>query len=509
MDLEAPPDPSGSPVRVRVEKESVDEGSEIGESISLAAKKGCPSYVSVAQDKKVLRKYDVAVLERDGEHSVTIPEDVLTTSTPLWEDFIVGKFLDVSPHVAKVHMVLNKIWKYGEIAAKVEVFEVNATTMRFRVSNPKAREKILKRGMWNIVGVPMVVSKWTPRSEEEKQEEEALPMWVHLRRVPLHMFSWEGLSFISSAVGFPARLHPETIACTNFEEAKVFVNVNISKPLPKAINFTKNGSDFVVDFHYPWLPPRCKTCGKWGHLEEVCGLKGKNTEGKGNLTEKRQVEESIQDTAPIQHQENLGVCVEVEVGGVCVEVEEEGVCVEGGLGIGSAEEGLIQKEQENTSEKNMGALGETDWSLVSPTKVGRSPSRMASENRNEVIITASKFSVLSTDEEEEGEIMEDRVLITDKLGADPMESKEETEMALVAGISNEETVGVVTTVATTPAATTELCETVVYRDDVEPKEGKRKGARRETSTSKENEKKAKPQDVSSTAMSTRSSRRLH
>lgn len=130
-----------------------------------------------------------------------IPDDVLTTSTPLWEDFVVEKFLDITPHVAKVHMVLNKIRKYGDSSAKVDVYKVNATTMRFRVSNPKAIEKILKRGMWNIAEVPMIVTKWTPRSEEEKHEEEAVPMWVHLRGVPLHMFSWEGLSFVTSAVG--------------------------------------------------------------------------------------------------------------------------------------------------------------------------------------------------------------------------------------------------------------------------------------------------------------------
>nr|VDD28726.1 unnamed protein product [Brassica oleracea] len=135
-------------------------------------------------------------------------------------------------------MVLNKIWKYGEVAAKVEVYEVNATTMRFRVPNPKAREKILRKGMWSIGGVPMVVTKWTPRAEEERQEEESIPMWVHLRRVPLHMFSWEGLGFITSAVGFPVKLHPETLACSNFEESKVFAKVDVSKALPKVINFT-------------------------------------------------------------------------------------------------------------------------------------------------------------------------------------------------------------------------------------------------------------------------------
>lgn len=128
---------------------------------------------------------------------------------------MVGKFLDLAPHVAKVHMVVNKIWRYGDPSMKVDIYEVNATTMRFRVSNPKAREKILKWGMWNTVGVPMVVTKWTPKTEEEKQEDVSIPMWVHLLKVLLYMYSWEGLSFMTSTVGFPDRLHPETVACTN------------------------------------------------------------------------------------------------------------------------------------------------------------------------------------------------------------------------------------------------------------------------------------------------------
>lgn len=86
-------------------------------------------------------------------------------------------------------MVVNKIWSYGDSNSKVEVFDVDAKTMRFKISNPKAREKVIRRGMWYIAGVPMVVKKWTPKFEEEKQEEEAIPMWVHLRKIPLHTFS--------------------------------------------------------------------------------------------------------------------------------------------------------------------------------------------------------------------------------------------------------------------------------------------------------------------------------
>ena len=98
--------------------------------------------------------------------------------------------------------------------------------------------------MWNIAGVPMIVSKWSPKVEDEKQEEEAIPMWVLLDKVPLNMYSWEGLSFVTSLVGFPVKLHPETIACTNLEEAKVFVNVDVTKAFPREITFSKEGKQF-------------------------------------------------------------------------------------------------------------------------------------------------------------------------------------------------------------------------------------------------------------------------
>lgn len=56
-----------------------------------------------------MKKYDVEILTKGGKQTVEIPDEVITDSTPLWEDFVVGNFLDRVPHVAKVYMVLNKI----------------------------------------------------------------------------------------------------------------------------------------------------------------------------------------------------------------------------------------------------------------------------------------------------------------------------------------------------------------------------------------------------------------
>lgn len=105
------------------------------------------SWIFAALDKKKLRKYGIEVLKKEWVNTVEIPDEIIENSMPLWEDFVVVKFLDLAPHVAKIHMVKYKIWKYGDPSTKVEVYEVNETTMRFKVSSQNSREKIPRRGM--------------------------------------------------------------------------------------------------------------------------------------------------------------------------------------------------------------------------------------------------------------------------------------------------------------------------------------------------------------------------
>lgn len=114
------------------------------------------------------------------------------------------------------------------------------------------------------------------------------------------MFLWEALSFMTSAVGHPERLHPDTLACTSFEVAKVLVNVDVSKVLPKAINFSKNGTEFTAEFIYLWLPSRCNLCDKWGHVENVCVMNKDDTkkqpEGGKAILQLKEVAAPVQDS---------------------------------------------------------------------------------------------------------------------------------------------------------------------------------------------------------------------
>lgn len=126
------------------------------------------SWVAVAQKKQVLTKYDYEMLNSEGKQSIEVPSIIVEKANLLWEDFVILRFLETAPHIAKVHVILNKIWAFGDKDQKLDVYEMDSTTMRVRIVNLKVREKIVRRGMWNIAGVPMVVSKWSTDEDPSK-----------------------------------------------------------------------------------------------------------------------------------------------------------------------------------------------------------------------------------------------------------------------------------------------------------------------------------------------------
>ncbi|KAG2270614.1 hypothetical protein Bca52824_065169 [Brassica carinata] len=148
---------------------------------------------------------------------------------PLWEDCLLGKFLDKAPHDGAIHATVKRIWSLGDKEIKVEVYVVNDYTVKFWISDAKVRARVLRRGILIV--------------EDVQPEMKTIPLWVVLKNVPRTMFSWNGLSSLTSPFGEPKKLHAETLWCRNFEEAKVFVEVDLSKKLPEFYDVPlKNGS---------------------------------------------------------------------------------------------------------------------------------------------------------------------------------------------------------------------------------------------------------------------------
>ncbi|CAL9224732.1 unnamed protein product [Arabidopsis halleri] len=326
------------------------------------------SYSAIIQNKPTLKKHSFNVTTVDGDQVVNVPDEILEGSTPLWEDLIIGRFPSTAPHVAKVHVIVNKIWPLGDKTVRIDAYEVSNNIIKFRIRDSSVRARVLRRGMWNIANMPMLVSKWTPIIEDAQPEIKTRPMCVTLKNVPHSMFSWEGISFLSSSVGEPKRLHPETELCKSFEEAKVFVEVDLTKILPKSFRFQSDkGVNAVVEYTYPWLPPKCSTCYKWGHLQDVC------------LAKEAQKEQSTLQSAAVS-----ASVLQIQT--------------------------VPSQPQEDANDENSGSVVEMitaeTWQEVSPTKTNHS--RVVTQEKQASLISPSRYSPLAMEDEdietEEGEI---------------------------------------------------------------------------------------------------------
>ncbi|CAN6904458.1 unnamed protein product, partial [Brassica oleracea] len=194
----------------------------------------------------------------------------------------------------------------------------------------------------------------------------------------MNMFSWKGLSFLSSPVGIPDRLHPETAQCVDFKVAKIFVNADLTKELPRVVTFKVQGKEARVEYSYPWLPTKCTRCGKWGHSVQTCAVKENSRDE--NMSQNA-VEEAV--------------------------IQEKGVEVGEDHDVQAVDETCADQTENMEKENEVKKVLEYEWKTVSPGKVGRSAEKRGKdiEQEHDSILSNSRFSVLSFDEED-GEIVE-------------------------------------------------------------------------------------------------------
>ncbi|GKE53098.1 putative non-LTR retroelement reverse transcriptase, partial [Tanacetum coccineum] len=191
-------------------KETVSKEREVAKE----SKGADGSWSAVVQSNPKMKKYEYTIRDVDGVPTIRVPKEVIEKSTPLWEDMLVGKFQSTAPYVGKIHVLVNKIWPLGDKKVKIDVVIVDKTTVKFRIKD-----------------------EWSPIEEDAQPEVKTMPVWVIVKNVPRYMYAWEGFAFMTSPIGEPIRLHPETEMCKNFEEGRVFVEVDLTKPLPTQYNF--------------------------------------------------------------------------------------------------------------------------------------------------------------------------------------------------------------------------------------------------------------------------------
>lgn len=64
------------------------------------------AWVDSVENRASQSKQVMQVEVVDGTSKVEIPDELIQNSVPLWKDFVYDIFLEKSPHVAKIHVIV-------------------------------------------------------------------------------------------------------------------------------------------------------------------------------------------------------------------------------------------------------------------------------------------------------------------------------------------------------------------------------------------------------------------
>ncbi|KAK8555748.1 hypothetical protein V6N13_069830 [Hibiscus sabdariffa] len=178
----------------------------------------------------------------------------------------------------------------GEVRVKppAKVFEdgaqswMNSLVMQFigdnlfmmQFASVESRDWVLTNGPWHFQNKPTILRKWQPNLQSLEFNMDMIPVWVHLRSIPLELFNNSGLSYIASAIGVPFYMDSITANRSRLEYAKVCVKVHASHKIPRAIPVELHDGFLVsIGVDIPWMPARCFFCKVFGHNDKNCQRK--------------------------------------------------------------------------------------------------------------------------------------------------------------------------------------------------------------------------------------------
>lgn len=134
---------------------------------------------------------------------------------------------------------------------------------------------------WHIESAPVLLKRWSPLFNPEREQIGAGPLWVRLPGLPLQYWSEEALQQIGNALGTYLDHDRSYIESRQRTLAYVLVHLDTREGLERKITLTRGKFSKIQTLDYEGIPFRCYHCYEVGHLAKDCPmLKGLETSPK-------------------------------------------------------------------------------------------------------------------------------------------------------------------------------------------------------------------------------------
>ncbi|KAF5182809.1 zinc ion binding / nucleic acid binding protein [Thalictrum thalictroides] len=198
-----------------------------------------------------------------------VPQELIDQGLEVWKDYAVGFFIDRKLPYKLVKDSLTKAWKLG---ADFEMI-TDKQLYYFKFVSEEDKRKVIEMGPVFIVGRVFIISNWSPEIEAQRDYITSVPIWAKILDLPKELWTDDGISYAASLIGNPKCMDELTAKRKRLSFARVCVEVDVSRELPKTISLKIGQKFYICKVEYPWIPLSCSKCKRFGHSDKKCHSK--------------------------------------------------------------------------------------------------------------------------------------------------------------------------------------------------------------------------------------------
>nr|XP_016506018.1 PREDICTED: uncharacterized protein LOC107823827 [Nicotiana tabacum] len=223
----------------------------------------------------------IAPITKNGEVRVELCKEEIEVETQKWKLALILYVVGGSPTIGAMERYIASVWNF---VSKPKVYFHNDGYFVVRFNSIKDRDEVLYSGPHMLNNKPIIVKVWSGDFDFNKEVLQTIAVWVKYPNLPLNYWGNRALSRISSGLGVPLYADTCTTQVDRVSYARVLVEMDVTKELPKSIKVTDpNGREFVQEVAYDLVSEFCIKCMQVGHqcrMVEQPKMRNKSTKQK-------------------------------------------------------------------------------------------------------------------------------------------------------------------------------------------------------------------------------------
>lgn len=195
---------------------------------------------------------------------VEIEAEDVASEIEFWKSSLIMYVLGGDLSMTAVKQYMEKYWNFVRLP-ELYYNDEGYFILKFRTLDDM--NLVMSKGPYTIYNMTMFLREWVTGFSLKDDMMRAVPIWVKLPQLPLHLWGSKSLGKIGSALGKPLFTDECTARKLRVSYARILVEVDITKKLKDSILIKDLQAKMINQpVEYEWKPLFCEKCQKLGHV---------------------------------------------------------------------------------------------------------------------------------------------------------------------------------------------------------------------------------------------------